>query len=207
MHFHREEIVKKLILTLATLSGLLFVGPPILAQGGPRSGNGAPASGPCSVCAATPAATQPLTMDEIRWLLFLREEEKLARDVYLNLYDRWKLIIFSNIAQSEQRHFDAMGVLLTRYGVADPASNQTGVFTNPDLQKLYDDLVREGQATAVAALQAGVTIEEHDIQDLMQAIAATKKPDIERVYRNLLSGSLSHLEAFESHLEVLGVNP
>lgn len=136
----------------------------------------------------------------------MREEEKLARDVYLTLYDKWKLVVFSNIAQSEQRHFEAMGMLLTRYGVADPAGERPGVFTNPDVQKLYDDLVRDGQASAVAALQAGVKIDEHDIRDLQQALAATTKADVVRVLRNLLRGSLSHLEAFESHLEVLGAN-
>jgi len=199
--------VNKLTKILTTFGGLLLVGLPLFAQGGPRGGNGAPAGAACPVCAATPAATQPLTLEETKWLLFLREEEKLARDVYLNLYDKWKLIVFSNIAQSEQRHFDAVGVLLARYGVADPASDKPGVFVNPDLQKLYDNLIRDGQASALAALQAGATIEKHDIQDLMQAISATNKADLERVYRNLLSGSLSHLEAFESHLEVLGVTP
>ena len=39
-----------------------------------------------------------LTDDEAAALAYLREEEKLARDVYLTLADTWQLPIFANIA-------------------------------------------------------------------------------------------------------------
>ncbi|MDP2030099.1 MAG: DUF2202 domain-containing protein [Thiobacillus sp.] len=48
-------------------------------------------------------------------LLFMREEEKLARDVYLTLYETWGLAVFSNIASSEQSHMDALLKLLRTY--------------------------------------------------------------------------------------------
>mgnify|MGYP003589105545 CR=1 FL=1 len=41
---------------------------------------------------------------EKKGLLLMREEEKLARDLYLALYDKWGTRAFSNIAQSEQHH-------------------------------------------------------------------------------------------------------
>jgi len=73
--------------------------------------------------------------DEIEGLLFMREEEKLARDVYLTLYDQWNLSIFKNIAASESAHMDAILTLLERYGIDDPAAGKdVGEFTNPDLQ-------------------------------------------------------------------------
>jgi len=55
------------------------------------------------------------------WLTYIREEEKLARDVYLYLYDMWGSSIFDNISVSEQAHMDAIKTLIDRYGLDDPA--------------------------------------------------------------------------------------
>ena len=41
-----------------------------------------------------------LTDAEIAGLKFMREEEKLARDAYLELFDAWGLVVFENIADS-----------------------------------------------------------------------------------------------------------
>jgi len=194
-----------MIVILSALGLLLAASVSVFAQGGNR--NGAPPRGQCAACLAAPAATQPLTAAETQWLLFLREEEKLARDVYAAFYGTWKLTVFSNISQSEQRHFDAIGALLERYSIADPANSQAGVFTDGTLQTLYDKLIADGQASVVAALQVGVAVEEHDIADLESALTATNKTDLKQVYTNLLNGSLNHLAAFKSHLEVLGVTP
>jgi hypothetical protein len=146
-----------------------------------------------------------LTSAEKSWLTYMREEEKLARDVYLVLYDRWRLAIFSNISQSEQTHMDAIKVLLDRYGLPDPATAEVGVFTDRALQELYDDLNAQGSISEVEALKVGVTIEETDIDDLNAAIATTTRKDIKTVYGNLLQGSLNHLKAFVSNLAKYGV--
>jgi hypothetical protein len=53
-----------------------------------------------------------LSEEEFSALLYMREEEKLARDVYLTLGAHWSLPIFQNIGQSEQAHMDAVKVLL-----------------------------------------------------------------------------------------------
>jgi hypothetical protein len=139
---------------------------------------------------------------EIEDLLFMREEEKLARDVYLTLYDQWGLPLFQNIAGSEQAHTDAIKALIDQYGVDDPVGgNEVGVFTNADLQALYDQLIADGSQSLPDALRVGVAIEEIDILDLLEALANTDKADIIRVYENLLSGSENHLRAFVSTLE------
>ena len=187
------------------LAGLiLLAGVSLLAQRGPgpQSGAGCPW---CNRDAGPAPAVEPLTAPEVQSLLLMREEEKLARDVYVNLYQRWKLNVFANIARSEQRHFDAVGVLLARYGVTDPALETAGTFTNATLQTLYGQLMAKGILSLKDALEVGVAIEEQDIDDLEAAIAATGKTDIKRVYANLLSGSLSHLAAFTSHLQVTAV--
>ena len=145
--------------------------------------------------------TVALTDDENYWLTYMREEEKVARDVYLYLNDKWNVRIFKNIAASEQTHMDAIKTLLDTYTIPDPAAGKgIGEFTNPDLQKLYDDLIREGSISKVEALRVGVIIEETDIDDLTEGIATTRHNDIKTVYSNLLQGSLNHLDAFESTL-------
>ena len=140
-----------------------------------------------------------LTPAEEAGLLFMREEEKLARDVYLVLLDKWGLRVFENIAASEQRHMDAVLYLLGKYGLDDPVL-APGFFQNTDLQDLYDDLVAKGEKSIVDAIDVGILIEETDIEDIEDLIGQTDKKDIIQVYTNLLDGSYSHLEAFKSHL-------
>ena len=145
--------------------------------------------------------TAPLTDDEKYWLTYLREEEKVARDVYLSLNDTWNLRILKNIAASEQQHMDAIKQLLATYNIPDPAAGKgTGEFTNPDLQQLYDDLIQQGSISKAEALKVGIIIEETDIDDLNEAIATTRHNDLKTVYSKLLQGSLNHLDAFESSL-------
>ena len=73
---------------------------------------------------------QSLSPDVIDDLLFMREEEKLARDVYKILYSKWFAKVFDNITQSEQKHMDQVGVFIDAYGLEDSASEQDGVFNN-----------------------------------------------------------------------------
>jgi len=146
---------------------------------------------------ALPMAT--LTPAESAGLTQMREEEKLAHDVYVALYDKWQLTPFSNISSAEQTHSDAVKVLLDRYSLADPAAgNAEGVFTNPDLQALYTALVAQGSTSLVDALTVGASIEDLDIADL-QALATTT-PDITLVYDNLEKGSRNHMRAFTKQL-------
>lgn len=157
-----------------------------------------------SVCPVNAAA--PLSEAEIQDLVYMREEEKLARDVYIALYNTWKTRIFKNIATSEQTHMDAIKVLLDRYGIPDPAAGKpAGEFTNQELQNLYDELVQDGRRSLMEAMKTGVTIEEKDIADLQEAISQTTHRDVKLVYKNLLSASNNHLKAFISQLARLGV--
>jgi hypothetical protein len=168
---------------------------------------------------ATPAAAAPrktdttttttvaqLDADEIAGLTYMREEEKLARDVYAYFYPLWNAALFANISSSEQAHFEAIGGLLDRYRLDDPARQDlAGVFQNPELQALYDQLIAQGSGTALAALQVGALIEETDMMDIVEAIAATDQADIIEVYENLLRGSRNHLRAFVAAIEAQGV--
>lgn len=149
---------------------------------------------------------QILSDEEQSGLVFMREEEKLARDVYSVLYDKWGLQIFSNIAQSEQTHTEAVRTILTKYNIADPVTDDTiGVFVNSDLQKLYADLTTRGLVSLEEALTVGALIEDLDIADLQKQIALTDNDDIKFVYENLMRGSRNHLRSFVGQLTNRGV--
>ncbi|MCI0643382.1 MAG: DUF2202 domain-containing protein [Chloroflexi bacterium] len=147
-------------------------------------------------------AAGALSAAETEGLLYMREEEKLAQDVYLALYEKWGLPVFQNIANSEATHTEAVKTLLDRYDLADPATgNDVGVFTDASLQGLYDQLVTQGNQSLADALRVGAAIEEIDILDLEERIAQTDKADIQLVYENLMKGSRNHLRSFTSTLK------
>jgi len=151
---------------------------------------------------------EALSAEEEEGLLLMREEEKLARDVYRNLFSMWGEQIFNAISQSEQRHMDAVGMLLEKYGVPDPVVDDIGVFSTPELAALYDELLSRGSVSLSDALWVGATIEDLDIYDL-QAILADPQVDnidIRTVYQNLLKGSRNHLRAFAYHLSLLNIS-
>lgn len=158
-----------------------------------------PGTGIAAQAVVAPATLSPA---EAAGLQFMREEEKLAHDVYITLYEKWGLTVFKSIAASEQRHTDAVAYLLKRYAISDPAAgNALGEFTNLDLQALYDKLVAQGSKSIADALKVGAAIEEIDILDLQERMAETTNADILRVYKSLLAGSENHLRAFVTNLK------
>lgn len=149
-----------------------------------------------------PAPVPVLTPAEANDLLFMREEEKLARDVYITLYAEWGARVFDNISQAEQTHMDAILGLLDTYGLEDPVLG-FGDFANTELQELFDTLVAGGMQFRLDALMVGALIEEVDMEDLVAAMERTHKSDILAVYGNLLAGSENHLNAFVRNIEAL----
>lgn len=142
-----------------------------------------------------------LSSTEKDGLIYMRLEEKLARDVYFTLGKTYKQKMFVNIPKSEERHMDAVKVLLDKYEIPDPVSdNEIGAFSNTKFKKLYDDLVAKGQKSYKDAMLVGKEIEEMDIKDLDERIEQTDNPDIKAVYKNLKRGSENHLRAFTKHL-------
>ena len=142
----------------------------------------------------------PLTASEEEDLLTLREEEKLARDVYLYAYDKYGLDIMNNISQSEQMHMDKVLSLLNKYGLEDPAIPVRGAFNNETLQTLYNDLTAQVDASELDALIVGATIEDLDIYDIEDFESRTEKSDILDVYAKLTCGSRNHMRAFYGEL-------
>lgn len=141
---------------------------------------------------------EAISSDEEAGLIFMREEEKLARDVYLTLYDIWGLKVFSNIAESEQTHTDTMKMLLDKYQIADPVLDDSiGVFTDQHFTEIFEALVAKGRESLEGALQVGAQIEDLDMKDIVESIEVVEgNDDIVMVYEELLKGSRNHLRSF-----------
>jgi len=181
-----------IVLTMAILS----VAGVTTSFAGPGNGHGNGGGG----------SSSSLTELEEYHLLFMREEEKLARDVYDQLYVNFGNLIFDNISNSEQKHMDAIKVLLDKYGLEDPILG-VGLFADPELQDLYD-LLLDFATDGTQALIVGAMIEETDIVDIQHAIDDTEPEheDISSTYESLMCGSRNHLRSFVRQLEAISVS-
>jgi hypothetical protein len=155
-------------------------------------------------------------------LIFMREEEKLARDVYLTLGKEYKdLKVFSRIDDAEQKHTDTMADMLLLYGIEDPStSDKIGVFSGEDygwyFTEKYNYLVAKAE-DGLKALYVGALIEELDMHDIKECpvviqetyelgeldcgLAHTNESQLTRAYESLLDGSGSHLRAYVKAIE------
>ncbi len=146
-----------------------------------------------------------ISAEEEAALLYLREEEKLAHDVYVKLFELWNVPVFNFISQSEQVHTTRVLALIDFFNLEDPASENPGEFNNADLQALYDQLLTQGSESLISGLTVGATIEEVDIIDLNEKLAVITNPSMITVLNNLKLGSYAHLRAFVAQLELNGV--
>ena len=144
-----------------------------------------------------------LTNEDNAALLFMLEEEKLARDTYTYLEDLWELNQFSNIKKSEQSHMNAVIGLLDQYDISYSLLAY-GEFNNPDIQKLYDQFIEYGSENKAKALEVGANIEDLDIVDLAKFIDATTNSAMIQVFESLRCGSRNHLRSFVNAIELSG---
>ena len=161
-----------------------------------------------TICCIDTVNDSSFTAEEIESLYFMAEEEKLARDVYIELFDTWGNKSFYNISKSEQQHVLAVTTLLEKANQSVPSTlTNLGVFENQELQNLYNELIEQGTASLVEALKVGALVEEVDIQDLdLLRETIVSHPSIDQVYLSLREGSENHLRAFVKNLGNQGVS-
>ena len=148
---------------------------------------------------------EPLSDKEIEGLMQMVEEEKLARDVYLKLYEMWKVQIFKNISGSEQVHMNAVVALIEKYGLENPIEKlKIGEFASKEMKELYEKLIDQGSKSLIDALKVGMAVEDLDIKDLNDLLKLTDNADIKFVYENLKKGSQNHLRSFYEMLTRYG---
>ncbi len=144
---------------------------------------------------------QDLSASEEKELLYMIEEEKMARDFYITMFEKWGLRPFGNINKAEQRHMEAVESMLNKYGIQNPVKDAaTGEFKNEIIKNLYRALLEQGNKSALDALKAAAEIEEVDIKDLMDAVKNTDNKDLAIVYNNLQRASENHLRAFTRNI-------
>jgi len=198
-------MLNKLIFMTFTVVSMAFAGLNS-SFAGPAFGGGCGGKGICGDDLA------PLSQEEIDGLTYMREEEKLARDIYRTMADEWGLIVFTHIARSENKHMQAVKHLLDKYEVDDPVQNAeetatTGDdFTNDNLGDLFDAFKERGLVSVMDALQVGGEIEETDLRDLLYQIDQSENNDIIRTYEHLLCGAFIHLRAYVKQIEIRGEN-
>ncbi len=198
-------MLKKTMVMLA-LIGLILT--PLAAQGGYGRGRGGQGGfggggfdgGMESLLTGLPL--EDLSAREHKALIQMREEEKLARDVYRTLYETWNQRIFRNIARSEHRHMNAIRVMFQKYGLTDPVvDDSVGVFTDPEMTALFTDLTQRGRISLQDALTVGALIEDLDIYDLKIFLKKSDNQDIRVLFQNLQKGSRNHIRAFIRRME------
>ncbi|MEQ8218422.1 MAG: DUF2202 domain-containing protein [Arenibacter sp.] len=144
-----------------------------------------------------------LTNEDNVALLYMLEEEKLARDTYTYLEDLWNINQFSNIKKSEQSHMNAVIGLLDQYDISYTLMPY-GEFNDPVIQDLYDGFINHGSVSSTNALEVGANIEDLDILDLANYIDATTNSAMIQVFESLQCGSRNHLRSFVNAIELSG---
>ncbi len=170
-----------------------------------------------------------LDATEASHLTFMREEEKLARDVYLTFANQYpNQGVFSNIATtSEQTHTDTMRDKLAQYNLPDPNPNandlpaELGQFYGEEwgwyFTEKFGVLTNWGMNSELDALYAGAFIEELDMHDIAVCpqvmtdngygetcgLSYTDEAGLQNAYSSLIDGSESHLRAYVGQIEAI----
>jgi hypothetical protein len=150
-------------------------------------------------------AAAVLSPREKEGILFIWEEEKVARDLYTSLYNESNLSIFVDLARSEQNHMDQAKALIDKYDLQTPVSDEHGLFSNQTLMGYYTDLLAQGEQSPQDALEASAAFEEISIVDLEREISAANAEEIRVVYEGLLAGSRKHLRSYVRDLQEQGI--
>lgn len=148
---------------------------------------------------------EPVSLAETYYLSYMREEEKLARDLYRAMARTWQLPVFTNIAASEQGHMDLVLYVMQRYQIVDPVPGEVeGQFATPVFAQLYQAGVAFGSLSPLHALLVGAIVEDLDLADLYTVLPLSDNRDIDTVWQNLARGSRNHLRAYVPQLANLG---
>jgi hypothetical protein len=156
-------------------------------------------------------------------ITYMYNEEKLAKDVYLDIYEVQKVKQLYNIAtNSEVRHQEAVNELAKKYDLNitlypdteipyDIAveSYNSGEFSVEHIQELYDTLYDKGIQSKKDALEVGCIVEVTDIDDLdiyIEQATESNATDVLAVFNFLRNGSYNHYWAFDKGLKNMNVN-
>ncbi len=146
-----------------------------------------------------------LTSKEKEALTYMYQEEKLAKDIYYEISKMYpSLRTFPRIYRAEIIHEKSVVNVLRHYHIPLPVrSNVIGKFKNPELQKLYDELMQKAKKSKVDALEVGIMVEVTDVEDLDKYLRYATSPDVIALFKFLRAGSYNHYNAFNRALIAL----
>jgi len=192
-------MIKSKIATVALCVGLISTS--VMAKGGHHNNQGNSNNTSYVENVVNTSVFSELSDQQKDDIIFMYQDEKMARDVYTVLGELWDSNVFVNIQKAEQKHMDSVKTLLDKYSLPIPViEDEIGVFENSTIQAMYDQLVEQGKESLEEAIRVGILIEETDIADLEARLTDTPE-DIKAVYENLLHGSYNHLNAFNRVLD------
>ena len=198
----------------------------ILSNGAQNAQQGAQNQTGTQTSTTTTTTTMALTPEQVYEVAYMWNEEKLAHDLYLNLYNLYAneqaaTPLYNIATRSEIQHMNAVEGLLEKYdidatnvegnfaGPYDPnklAALGSGEFSLSELQSLYDQLYAKGSQSLKDALEVGCIVEVTDVNDLDKALEiAGDNQDLVNVFTFLRNGSYNHYWAFDRTLKSIGV--
>lgn len=149
--------------------------------------------------------TNPLTADEIEFLFAMREDEKVAIDLYTAFATQYPTATqFSRIAAAEATHIAVAETVLGYYEVTYPALGAAGVFADAERQAQYQELLAKA-TTLQAAFEAMATLEEENIAAYKAVEANITNANLKLIVSNMIKASSNHLKAAVRQLTALGV--
>jgi hypothetical protein len=172
-----------------------------------------------------------LTQDAKNTLSYMGNEERLAHDVYTELYqyhlqnDKEAIKQLENITKAETTHIQTVQALVNKYDLnissftnidltpldnedATVAQMPIGKYDIQSIQDLHDSLIAKGEQSKQDALEVGCMVEVTDITDLTKDIATAQESnasDVVSAFEFLRQGSYSHYWAFDKGLKNMGV--
>ena len=209
--------LKKILTILSISSALLLVGCDDSGTTPPSDTNDATISS----INLDPQQLVELTDEQKYALAYMWNEERLAYDIYMNLYKINPLRQLENIAtKSEITHINLVVDLVEAYDInitnlvdytesyskEELEAMPSGVYGIQAIQDLYDTLYEMGVASSQASLEVGCLVEVTDIDDLDRFIdeSAGNQALID-TFNILRDGSYKHYWAFDGSLKDLGV--
>jgi len=191
------------------------------AQNNANNANGANQTANSTINLAS-YPNEALSEEQKYSLAYMWHEEKLAKEIYLELNKLYPTQQLENIAtRSEVVHIQLVQDLVQLYdinitNIANYEINYSpeelnnmpvGKFAIPEIESLYNTLFDYGRVSQRASLEVGCMVEVVDIVDLDKYIAtAGTNQALVDTFTILKDGSYKHYWAFDKGLKNMGVS-
>lgn len=142
-------------------------------------------------------------------LIYTMQEEKVANNFYTAMQSLYGINVFENISKAETMHMKHVKTLLDDFGIDNPVTGKyeaAGSFMDAGLEKIYNDMISNGNTSVTDALKESAKFEEMDIRDLKAFVESTQNTSIESTLNMLINASGNHLRAFVKNLKTRGID-